>query len=95
MATQHESHPTPPPKLPEHHSPDKAHTTREDKIDAQMKDTFPASDPPSYSGGNHAVGAPRGRESESPAVDPAAVAEAEKKVKDGSAGKTGDKAALP
>ncbi len=38
--------------------------TREDKIDRQMKDSFPASDPPSYSGGKHIIGAPVARESE-------------------------------
>jgi hypothetical protein len=84
MAAQAETHPTPPPKMPEHHSTDKARPTKEDKIDAQMEDTFPASDPPSYSGGNHTVGAPPGRESESPGADAPAVVEAEKKVKDGS-----------
>ncbi len=52
-------------KMPEHHSTDKARPTKEDKIDAQMEDSFPASDPPSFSGGNHTIGAPTGRESES------------------------------
>jgi hypothetical protein len=52
-----------------------------------MQDSFPASDPPSFSGGNHIVGAPTGRESDSPAPDHPAVAEAEKKVKSGSATK--------
>ena len=81
--TASEQHPTPPPKMPEHHSTDKARPTKEDKIDAQMEDTFPASDPPSYSGGNHAIGAPTGRESEAPSPDAPAVVDAEKKVKDG------------
>ena len=72
-------------KMPEHHSTDKKPETKEEKIDAQMQDTFPASDPPSYSGGNHIIGAPSGRESDAPA--PAAVAEAEKKVKKGDAAK--------
>jgi hypothetical protein len=44
-----------------------------------MADTFPASDPPSYSGGNHIIGAPSGRESDAPKPDQ--VAEAEKKAK--------------
>jgi hypothetical protein len=48
-----------------------------------MKDSFPASDPPSYSGGNHAIGAPVNRESESPKADTHEVKAAEKKVKDG------------
>ena len=72
-------------KMPEHHSTDKQPVTKEEKIDAQMADSFPASDPPSFSGGNHAIGAPTGRESEAPSPDAPAVVEAEKKVKDGSA----------
>ena len=72
-------------KMPEHHSTDKQPVTKEEKIDAQMEDSFPASDPPSFSGGNHAIGAPTGRESEAPSPDAPAVVEAEKKVKDGSA----------
>lgn len=86
--TATQTHQTPPPKMPEHHSTDKARPTKEDKIDAQMEDTFPASDPPSYSGGNHAIGAPTGRESEAPTPDSPAVVDAEKKVKDGSAKET-------
>ena len=72
-------------KMPEHHSTDKTPKTKEEKIDAQMADSFPASDPPSFSGGNHIIGAPTGRESEAPSPDAPAVIEAEKKVKDGSA----------
>lgn len=72
-------------KMPEHHSTDKQPTTKEEKIDDQMKDSFPASDPPSFSGGNHIIGAPKGRESESPKGDSPAVVDAEKKVKDGKA----------
>lgn len=72
-------------KMPEHHSTDKEPVTKEEKIDAQMEDSFPASDPPSFSGGNHIIGAPKDRESESPAGDSPAVVEAEKKVKDGKA----------
>ncbi len=53
--------------------------TKEEKIDAQMEDSFPASDPPSFSGGNHIIGAPKDRESESPTGDSPAVVEAEKK----------------
>lgn len=88
MTAHTEAHPTPSPKLPEHHSTDKARPTKEDKIDAQMEDTFPASDPPSYSGGNHTIGAPAGRESDAPAPDAHTVLEAEKKVKDGKAKET-------
>ncbi|MBV9548042.1 MAG: hypothetical protein JO256_00030 [Alphaproteobacteria bacterium] len=76
-------HETPAPKLPEHLSTARPAATREEKIDRQMEDTFPASDPPSYSGGNHAIGAPVGRESEAATPDTPAVKEAEKKVKDG------------
>ena len=59
---------TPHEKMPEHHSTDKEPKTKEEKIDAQMEDSFPASDPPSFSGGNHIIGAPTGRESDSLAV---------------------------
>lgn len=72
-------------KMPEHHSTDKNPETKEEKIDAQMEDSFPASDPPSFSGGNHIIGAPKDRESESPTGDSPAVVEAEKKVKEGKA----------
>jgi len=50
-----------------------------------MADSFPASDPPSYSGGNHIIGAPSGRESDSPSPDHPAVVDAEKKAKGKSA----------
>jgi hypothetical protein len=72
-------------KMPEHHSTDKEPTSKEEKIDAQMEDSFPASDPPSFSGGNHIIGAPKDRESEAATGDSPAVVEAEKKVKDGKA----------
>ena len=71
-------------KMPEHLSTNKKAETREEKIDAQMADSFPASDPPSYSGGNHIIGAPAGRESDAPKPDEPAVVEAEKKAKEGS-----------
>ena len=76
-------HETPAPKIPEHLSGSKPAKTPDEKIDRQMKDSFPASDPPSYSGGNHAIGAPVNRESESPKADTHEVKAAEKKVKDG------------
>ncbi len=57
----------------------------EDKIDQQMEDSFPASDPPSFSGGKHIIGAPTERESDSPTADTHAVKEAHKKVKTGDA----------
>ncbi len=63
-------HPTPAPKIPqkipEHPSAAKPLQAKEDKIDRQMEQTFPASDPPSYSGGNHIIGAPEKRESTAP-----------------------------
>ena len=57
-------HPTPGPKIPEHLSTSKPCKTKEEKIDRQMEDSFPASDPPSFSGGKHIVGAPSGRSDE-------------------------------
>jgi hypothetical protein len=79
-----DQHPTPNPKIPEHLSTAKPARNREEKIDRQMEDSFPASDPPSFSGGNHVIGAPKERESESPKGDDHEVMSAEKKVKDGS-----------
>ena len=79
------THPTPGPKIPEHLSTAKPATSKEEKIDRQMEDSFPASDPPSFSGGNHIIGAPKERESESPTGESPEVKEAEKKVKDGDA----------
>jgi len=78
-------HPTPGPKIPEHLSTTKPAVTKEEKIDRQMEDSFPASDPPSFSGGNHTIGAPVSRESETPSGESPEVKDAEKKVKDGSA----------
>jgi hypothetical protein len=90
-----ETHPTPPPKVvsasgqkvPEHLSTAKPATTREEKIDRQMEDSFPASDPPSFSGGNHIIGAPVARESDAATGENTAVKEAEKKVHSGDAKK--------
>lgn len=76
-------------KVPEHLSTNGKPLTKEEKIDAQMADTFPASDPPSYSGGNHIIGAPKDRESQSPSADSPAVVDAEKKVKKGEASEPG------
>lgn len=56
---------------------------QEDKIDRQMKDSFPASDPPSFSGGKHIIGAPMERKSVSPTAESTAVKKAEKKEKSG------------
>lgn len=75
-------------KMPEHHSTDKKPTSKEAKIDAQMEDSFPASDPPSFSGGNHIIGAPKDRESEAPTGNSPEVIEAEKKVREGKSKET-------
>jgi hypothetical protein len=75
--------------VPEHLSTSSKATTKEEKIDAQMADSFPASDPPSYSGGNHIIGAPKGRESGAAQADDPAVLEAEKKVKQGTSTEPG------
>ena len=80
-------HPTPSPKIPEHLSTAKPASNREEKIDRQMEDTFPASDPPSYSGGNHIVGAPKGRESDSPTGSDTDVVKAEERAKKGEVGR--------
>jgi hypothetical protein len=76
-------HETPTPKMPDPVQRPKPAGSREEKIDRQVEATFPASDPPSYSGGNHTIGAPPGRESEPPKPDAHDVKDAEKKVKDG------------
>lgn len=55
------------------------------KIDRQLKDSFPASDPPSFSGGRHIIGAPEERESGAACATDHDVKAAEKKVRDGSA----------
>lgn len=85
--SSHSAKPKPHDKMPEHHSTDKQPVTKEEKIDAQMEDSFPASDPPSFSGGNHIIGAPVDRESEAPTPDAPEVVAAEKKVKTGNAKK--------
>ena len=89
------AHPTPPPKtvhasgqkVPQHLSTATPAVTREEKIDQQMEDSFPASDPPSFSGGNHIIGAPVARESDAATGETAEVKEAEKKVQSGDAKK--------
>ena len=57
----------------------------DEKVDQQSDESFPASDPPSYSGGKHIIGAPVERESDSPTADHPDVVKAEKKVKCGDA----------
>lgn len=58
---------------------------QESAIDRQMKDSFPASDPPSFSGGKHIIGAPKERKSTVPKPGSHAVKDAERKVKEGAA----------
>lgn len=70
---------------PDKKTPDTKKQKLDQKVDQQMEDTFPASDPPSFSGGKHIIGAPVERESDSPTPDTHAVKEAEKKVKKGHA----------
>jgi hypothetical protein len=36
------------------------------KVDEQVEETFPASDPPAFMGGKHIVGAPQKRETPAP-----------------------------
>lgn len=43
-------------------SPKKATRAVNRKIDEQVEETFPASDPPAFVGGKHIVGAPKRRE---------------------------------
>ena len=76
-------------KVPEHLSTTTEPKTKEEKIDAQMADSFPASDPPSFSGGNHTIGAPKNRESGAAGPEDPAVLEAEKKVKQGTSAEPG------
>ena len=38
----------------------------DEKVDQQSDESFPASDPPSYSGGKHIIGAPKKRETPAP-----------------------------
>jgi hypothetical protein len=52
-------------------------------VDQQSEDTFPASDPPSFSSGS--IGAPKGKETKQPTGDSKVVKEAEEKVKSGDA----------
>lgn len=81
-----ELHPTPGPKIPEQLPPRTIERAKEEKkIDRQMKDSFPASDPPSFSGGNHIIGAPVERESGAATAESHEVKVAEQKVKDGTA----------
>jgi hypothetical protein len=55
------------------------------KIDEQLEESFPTSDPPSFMGGKHITGAPPERKSPKPSPHRSAVKDAEKKVKTGQA----------
>jgi hypothetical protein len=59
--------------------------SKEDKLDKQLEDSFPASDVPSYSAGS--IGAPPARESGAANANDAEVKDAEAKVKSGAAKK--------
>ena len=71
-----------PPKL------DTAKSRKEAKIDEEIEETFPASDPPAFSGGRGIIGAPPERESKPVKGDSKLVKSAEKKVHSGDAKKT-------
>jgi hypothetical protein len=71
----------------DHLSTDKPTKAEEKKLDRQLKDTFPASDPPSYSAG--LIGAPPKRESEPATGSTPEVQKAAEKVKSGDAAKPG------
>lgn len=87
MVEQTPIHQTPGPKIAQvpKHPTDPAKMAEEKKIDQQMKGSFPASDPPSFSGGNHIIGAPKERESGAATGESPEVKEAEKKVLTGDA----------
>jgi len=44
----------------------KSKSKQDRKVDEQEAESFPASDPPSYAGGSHAIGAPKERETPQP-----------------------------
>ena len=66
-------------------TPEQKKQKLDEKVDQQMEDTFPASDPPSFSGGKHIIGAPEDRESDAATAEHPDVVKAEKKVKKGEA----------
>ena len=53
--------------MPARKSTRKPNRTESRKIDEQVEETFPASDPPAFMGGKHIIGAPKKRET--PAAD--------------------------
>lgn len=58
---------------------------QEDKVDRQMRESFPASDPPAFAGGQHFIGAPKERKSKRTSPKSRDVERAERKVRDGRA----------
>jgi len=50
----------------------KSRSKQDRKVDEQEDESFPASDPPSYAGGSHAVGAPKERKTPLPQRDTSA-----------------------
>lgn len=62
----------------------KEHQRLDAKVDEPMNASFPASDPPSFSG-KHIIGAPCERESDAATGDHPTVVAQEKKVKTGAA----------
>lgn len=75
-----QAHETPAPKI--HTVTPEEKKAIDKKVDKEVEQSFPASDPPSFNAGE-AIGAPVARESEPPKPDDEAVVEAEKKVKTG------------
>jgi hypothetical protein len=71
----------------QHLSTDTTAKTKEERIDKELQDSFPTSDPPSYAPG--ATGAPRERKSEPVTSEHHSVKDAAKKVKTGAAAKPG------
>jgi hypothetical protein len=71
----------------EHLSTETPAKTKDQKLDKQLEDSFPTSDPPSFSTGSIGAGAPKARESEPKTGDSPEVREAAKKVKSGEAAK--------
>jgi len=67
------------------HDKDGVPHSKPGSVDQQMEDTFPASDPPSFSMG--AIGAPEARKTKPKTAESGAVKAAEKKVKSGDAKK--------
>lgn len=69
----------------QHLSTDTPAKSREEKIDKELQDSFPTSDPPSFSPGS--TGAPAERKSEPVTSEHPAVKDAAKKVRSGEASK--------